>query len=75
MNAVNEMKRFTDDFKSLIDKALRSGVPVQHIIFELSQSEFKLRNLVLQVEAHEAAKAAQHSILPANGVHLPPSRQ
>lgn len=70
MNANESLKQFKAEFQSALDKAVTGGVPVQNLILELGEEQFRLQLHVFQSKAERAAQDLAGKILPAGSMPL-----
>lgn len=69
MTAIQEIKAFQTAIRANVAEAVKNGVPLQNVILELSQQEFKIQMIALQLNAQKEARELATQIVPANG-HL-----
>lgn len=66
--------KFHAEFGALINSALENGVPISVMVGALTNAEFELRTTLMNIRQQNLAVALSQKIVPAGGVHLPPSR-
>lgn len=70
MSQIQEVKAFKDAIRGNVSEAIKSGVPLQNIILELAQQEFKVQFLAMQMDAQQQAREMAQQIVPAGSLDM-----